>query len=147
MKGIRTALQGYSAASAELGTSKAGNPYLRVRVGVTDASGRNDDENTTEWVSIFLTGEKATIRLAERLPKGAEIYAEGNLKVNRWVTSEGEERTNLTLLAWNVQPLGQVGRSSEWDDKRKPRDGRQEDPKPSGMHPVDKTWNDDDIPL
>jgi len=150
MKGLRVALQGFCAAHTELTTSKAGKPMLRLRIGVADVGGDDD----TEWVTVYLTGDKADKRLADKLPKGAEVYAEGNLKVDRWKTSEGEARTTLTLLAWTVQPIGQIGRreSKGMDDRPSTQEPSQparprEMPIPTGAREHPATWNDDDVPF
>ncbi len=42
--------------------------------------------------------------------KGAEVYAEGRLKLNSWTAQDGTPRSGLNLTAWRLDPVGQIGR-------------------------------------
>jgi single-stranded DNA-binding protein len=49
-----------------------------------------------------------------RLTKGTEVYCEGRLSLGSWAGKDGEVKTGLSLAAWDVTPMGQIG-------KKKPR--------------------------
>lgn len=106
MNGIKAAFTGRLGRDPEIRTTRAGKPWLRCSVAV-------DDEKADEpqWCSVAYFGEDAE-QIHERLSKGAEVYAEGYLKLNRWTTRDGEERSGLNLVAWRLIALGAVG----WKD-------------------------------
>jgi single-stranded DNA-binding protein len=64
------------------------------------------DEVTWVWVAVF--EEKA--RALAGIAKGVEVYGEGRLSLNAWTGRDGAERTGLSVSAWQVMPLGQIGR-------------------------------------
>jgi len=47
---------------------------------------------------------------APRLTKGTQIYCEGRLSLGTWTGRDGEAKSGLNLTAWEVQPMGQIGR-------------------------------------
>jgi single-stranded DNA-binding protein len=64
-------------------------------------------EEATQWVRLVAFGDAA--RPLEGLTKGAKVYAEGRLKLETWV-KDGAERSGLTLVAYRVEVLGQIGK-------------------------------------
>jgi single-stranded DNA-binding protein len=44
-----------------------------------------------------------------RVKKGAAVYVEGRLKLDRWTKADGTPMVGLSLSAWTVQPMGQLG--------------------------------------
>ena len=44
--------------------------------------------------------------------KGAAVYIEGRLTLRPWTDADGKARAGLSLTAWLVQPLGQIGRKA-----------------------------------
>jgi single-stranded DNA-binding protein len=44
------------------------------------------------------------------LAKGAEVYVEGRLSLSTWAGKDGAQRTGLSATAWQLMPLGQIGR-------------------------------------
>jgi hypothetical protein len=42
--------------------------------------------------------------------KGIEVYFEGRLSLGTWTGCDGEAKAGLNLAAWEVQPMGQIGR-------------------------------------
>ena len=48
--------------------------------------------------------------VAPRLTKGTQVYCEGRLSLGTWTGRDGEARAGLNLAAWEVQPMGQIGR-------------------------------------
>ena len=87
------------------GTSGSGKPWLRMSLAV----GNGDN---TAWVSVITSVN--VDELAEQLHKGDKAYAEGHLSFSKWTGRDGVERSGLSLAAWRVEPLGQIG-------KRRPR--------------------------
>jgi single-stranded DNA-binding protein len=43
------------------------------------------------------------------LVNGAEVYVEGRLSLNMWTGKDDQQRTGLSVSAWQVIPLGQIG--------------------------------------
>jgi single-stranded DNA-binding protein len=64
---------------------------------------------TTTWVRIAYFGEDAE-SLVGRLQKGAEVYCEGRLRLDTWTAKDGLKRSGLSVVAWRIVPLGQIGR-------------------------------------
>ena len=115
MNGIQIALIGRLTADAGLLRYTAnGNALLGFSVAVQDT--KRGDEEPTEWVRVTAWGELAET-LADRLSKGTEVYLEGRLRLTEWTGQDGQSRSGLSVSAWKVQPLGQIGR-------RAPRKGR-----------------------
>jgi single-stranded DNA-binding protein len=59
-------------------------------------------------VSIAVFEEKA--RALAGLKNGAEVYVEGRVTMNTWEGKDGQQRAGLSVSAWQVTPLGQIGR-------------------------------------
>jgi single-stranded DNA-binding protein len=48
--------------------------------------------------------------VAATLGKGARLYAEGALHVEKWRDQQtGEPRSDIKIRAWRVEPIGQIG--------------------------------------
>lgn len=107
MRGIEAAFCGFLARNAEARTTKAGNAMAVLNVGVPD--GGEAGAGDVAWLKVLAFNELAE-GPAQALTKGAQIYVEGQLKLERWATKKGQERTGLTVLARLVQPLGQIAR-------------------------------------
>jgi single-stranded DNA-binding protein len=101
-------LQGSRASSAvsirsdvELRRSASGKEWCRLSVDVGEG-------DALTWVSVSVFEEKA--RELAGLAKGAEVYVEGCLSLNAWTGKDGQQRTGLSVTAWQLMPLGQIGR-------------------------------------
>jgi single-stranded DNA-binding protein len=68
-----------------------------------------DDALTTTWVRVAYFGEDAE-SLVGRLQKGVEVYCEGRLRLDTWTPKDGVRRSGLSIVAWQIVPLGQIGR-------------------------------------
>jgi single-strand DNA-binding protein len=84
MKGIVGAFTGKCGQDAELKTSKAGKPWLSFSVAADD----DGEREATTWVRVVVFGEMAT-QLHPALRKGAEVYVEGKLRLERMFHPEG----------------------------------------------------------
>ena len=60
-------------------------------------------------MKVAYFGEDAEL-LVGRLQKGAEMYCEGRLRLDTWTAKDGLKRSGLSVVAWKVVPLGQIGR-------------------------------------
>jgi single-strand DNA-binding protein len=101
MQGIEAAFCGALGRDPELRTSAAGNDWMRLNV----ACGNGD---ATQWVQVSVFGDTAH-ELSDKLHKGAKVYVEGKLTLNSWKTKEGADRTGLSVAAWRVELLSQIG--------------------------------------
>jgi single-stranded DNA-binding protein len=101
----------------ELRRSEGGKDWCRLSVGVGEG-----DEVT--WVSVSVFQERT--RELAGLAKGAEVYVEGRLSLNAWTGKDGQQRTGLSVTAWQMIALGQIGRRKpkvqSRDEYERPRD-------------------------
>jgi len=128
---IECAFIGRLAADPEAKTSAAGNPWVKLRAGVGEGE-------SVQWLKIAAFGDVAR-EAAGTLHKGYRVYVEGKLKLEEWTNSDGQHKAGLSVAAWKVEKLGQIGRkkplpegdhpaplaASEWR-----RDGLADDPPP-----------------
>jgi single-strand DNA-binding protein len=101
---IDVAFHGFLAADADARTSKAGKPWVRLRVGV----GRDD---SLQWVQVSCFGSAA--ERAKSLVKGDKIYVEGTIKLDTWKGSDGIERHTLSVSAFKCEQTHKIGRAKE----------------------------------
>jgi single-stranded DNA-binding protein len=99
MKGIHCALQAGWARTWSFAGRKAGR---------TGAACPRASATAMTWVSVAVFEEKP-LALAG-LMKGAEVYVEGRLSLTTWTGKDATQRTGLLVAAWEVQPMGQIGR-------------------------------------
>lgn len=117
---IEVAFIGRVFSLTQLKTSAAGKTWAAVKVAV----GNGED---VQWLKVAIFGDIAA-RLAPMLQKGDKIYAEGNLKLDRWKNDAGEKRSGLSVAAWRCEKLGQIGRNKP---KSKPRPDSESTPAPT----------------
>jgi single-strand DNA-binding protein len=109
MNGIVSAAQGTLPRDAEMRFTQSGLPMLSFSVAVHDAKRAEGAE--TEWLKVVVWGELAEqLHAGGALVKGTEVYAEGRLKLDQWTAADGQQRSGLSLSAWKVEPMGQIGR-------------------------------------
>jgi single-stranded DNA-binding protein len=99
---IEGALFGTLGKDAEIKTSAAGKPYLRLNI-------RTGDGDAAQWISAMCFDADA-IAQAGRLRKGAAVYIEGTLKLDEWTGQDGAARHGLSLMSWHCR-LSQIGRN------------------------------------
>jgi single stranded DNA-binding protein len=124
MKGLECAYIGVVGKTPELRMSRNEKSYTSFSVGVQtghqDDAGRDD----LQWVRTTCFGEVAE-RIAASVIKGDKVYCEGSLCLERWTTSDGQDRADLNCAAWKVEKLGQIGknkpRKTDWQAPVKPR--------------------------
>jgi single-stranded DNA-binding protein len=105
MNGIEAAFCGrVTSESIELKTSKTTKVWAAFNVAI----GTGDN---VQWARIAVFEDLAE-RLAGELKKGDRIYCEGTLRLESWSDKKtGEPRSGLSVAAWRVEKLGQIGRS------------------------------------
>ena len=108
---IEVALFGTLGRDCERKTSKNGKPYLRLNV----ACGEGD---ATQWVSVTCFDPRA-IENAASFIKGARVYVEGTLSLDKWTGQDGTERHGLSVMSWHTR-LAQIGRAKTKSEKPKP---------------------------
>ena len=99
---IEAAFFGTLTRDAEAKTSSAGKPYLRI-IGL-----RIGDGDKAQWASVTAF-DKDAIATADKFVKGAAVYVEGRLTLDKWKTTGGEDRSGLSVMSWHCR-LAQIGR-------------------------------------
>jgi single-strand DNA-binding protein len=103
---IDCAFYGFLAADAETKVSKAGKPWVRLRVGV----GKDED---LQWISVAVFGLAAEV--AAKLKKGDRCYVEGSIKIDTWTGNDGTERYGLSVASFKVEKTHNIGRNQRSD--------------------------------
>jgi single-strand DNA-binding protein len=132
MSGIEAAFFGALGRDAERRTSaKSGKEFLRLNVRVGDG-------DAAQWVNVTSFDSDA-INVADKFVKGARVYVEGSLKLDKWTGQDGAERHGLSCLSFHTR-LTAIGRNKP---KREPngREAPAGDPRPSD------NFHSDEIPF
>jgi single-strand DNA-binding protein len=106
VNGIHACATGRCVRDAETRFTASGKQMVSVSIAVDDAKRQ---EGETEWLKVVCWGELAE-SMADKLVKGTSAYFEGRLKLNTWTAADGTPRSGLELIAWTIQPMGQLGR-------------------------------------
>jgi len=99
------------------------------------APGAELHEDVGQWVRATCFKEVASAIAAAR--KGDRVYCEGSLTMTQWNDAHGEARHGLSVSAWKVVLLDQIGERRK--QTRKPPDPN--GPKPAGKD-VGRDFND-----
>ena len=97
--GIEAAFLGTLGKDAEPKTSGAGKPYLRANVRVGDGE-------RAQWVNVTAFDADA-IATADKFVKGAAVYIEGRLSLDKWTDHGGASRSGLSCMSWHCR-LAQI---------------------------------------
>lgn len=118
MIGISAAFTGRVGNEPETRYTASGKQLLTFNVAVDQNTAATEERQATEtaWVKITVWEEKA-VEFEGALAKGTPVYCEGRLKLDRWTKQDGAERSGLSLSAWVVQPMGQIGRRAPRRDR------------------------------
>jgi single-strand DNA-binding protein len=100
--GIEAAFFGILTRDAEAKTSNAGKPYLRI-IGLRIGEG-----DKAQWASVTAFDTDA-IATADKFVKGAAVYVEGRLTLDKWKATDGSDRSGLSVMSWHCR-LAQIGR-------------------------------------
>jgi single-strand DNA-binding protein len=105
MRGVECAFFGsVGSENIELKTAKSGNSWASFSVGVTVGT-LDDGKDQVQWLRISCFGETAE-RAAASFKKGDRVYCEGNLKLDHWVDTHGEQKHGLSVAAWKAEKVG-----------------------------------------
>jgi single-stranded DNA-binding protein len=100
---IEAAFFGTLTRDAEAKQSAAGKPYLRI-IGL-----RIGDGDKAQWASVTAF-DKDAIATAGKFAKGAAVYVEGRLTLDKWKATDGSDRSGLSVMSWHCR-LAQIGRN------------------------------------
>jgi single-strand DNA-binding protein len=131
MNGIVACCTGRCVRDAETRFTASGKQMVSVSIAVDDL--KRAEDAAPEWLKVTAWNELAEA-MADKLVKGTALYAEGRLKLNTWTAADGTPRSGLELIAWTVQPMGQIG-------QRKPR---QSAPEPATAGARSGSWFESD---
>jgi len=106
MDGIHVAFIARTGADAEVRWLQNGTALVSISALVQDTKAADGDG---QWVRVGHFGDDAE-QLAANLPKGAEVYVEGRLRLKTWQAASGNQRSGLDVTAWRLEPIGQLGR-------------------------------------
>ena len=98
---IEAAFLGTLGRDAEAKTSNAGKQYLRANVRVGDGE-------RAQWVNVTAFDADA-IATADKFVKGAAVYIEGRLSLDKWTDHGGASRSGFSCMSWHCR-LAQIGR-------------------------------------
>jgi single-strand DNA-binding protein len=121
MNGIHSGFSGRLGADPERRFTKTGKAMLQFSVAVDQNTFEAEDRAAPETMWVRVTAWEPTEELEGKLKKGALVYCEGRLELDRWTAKDGAERSGLSMSAWVVQPMGQIGRKSGMWDGGQPR--------------------------
>ena len=85
--------------NGEVKISGAGKSYLRL------TALRIGDGDKVQWVNTIAFDLDA-IAAAAKFVKGARIYVEGRLTLDKWKAADGSERSGLSCVAWHCRLSG-----------------------------------------
>src|SRR3954453_1803916 len=93
---------GHAGADAKLLTTSSSRQFLKFRLGVSDYSGKDED---TLWLTVLVWDSKQTETLGPLVKKGALLLVTGRLSVRPYVNPEGQEKTEVEVIAQDVQVI------------------------------------------
>jgi single-strand DNA-binding protein len=107
MDGIVVALQGRLGGDPETRFLQNGSEVVQFSIAPHDSKAA---DGAAEWVRVSIFADKLDEHAVAKLSKGAEAYIEGRLQLGRWQGQDGAQRAGLRVNAWQVVPMGQIGR-------------------------------------
>jgi single-stranded DNA-binding protein len=99
---IEAAFFGALGRDAEGKTSKSGKAYVRLNV-------RIDDGDDVQSVNVTSFDPQA-IASVDKLVRGARVYVEGSLKLDKWQAQDGTEGQSLSCMVRRTR-LPTMGRN------------------------------------
>jgi single-stranded DNA-binding protein len=120
--GIECAFPATLTQDAEVKTTSAGRPFLKLSV----VTGKDEKQ---QYLSVLAWRDSFT-ELAPSLVKGARVYCEGRLELRHWNGGSG-----LSVSASLIQPLGLIG-------AKKPKAPRSGKKKADPQAPIEVPFSD-----
>ena len=98
---------GYLGKNAEMRYTPQGTAVLNFSIATTERrkDSRGEFTDITTWFKVSLWGKQAEA-LTEYLTKGRQVYVAGRLRSETYTARDGQQRTNLEVMASDVQILG-----------------------------------------
>ena len=94
---------------AEQKQSKAGKTYLKLSFRMGDGDG-------AERINVISFDQKA-LQDSDKFVRGAAVYVEGKLSINRWKGLDGGDRSAISVMSFHSR-LSQIGSNKTKRDKR-----------------------------
>ena len=109
-------LMGNLTRDPELRYTAGGSPVASLGLAVNRKYRQGDEmKEETCFVDVTVWG-KLGETCAEYLTKGRPVFVEGRLNFRTWETEDGQKRSKLDVVAYNVQFLGR-GKDNEGADR------------------------------
>lgn len=107
-----------------LRVTPTGTPVLNLsvalRVRMKGQDGKWTDE--TEWVDVTMFGTRCEA-LHNILHKGQRVGASGEMRIRRYVNKQGESKSQVELIAHDIEPLERRDQAGEPRTSRPMQDG------------------------
>lgn len=102
-------LAGHLGNDPVLGTTKSGNKWTSISIGVSVKKGKPGDKPTyeTEWYKALLFGDDA-VAATTMLSKGDNVLATGRPNISQYTNREGETQVELSMMANKVLKIAEV---------------------------------------
>lgn len=102
----KVTLIGHLGKDPEVHNSDAGSCIVTLNLATTNSYKNKDGqwEKQTEWHKVTLFKRLAEIA-REYLKKGAKVYIEGRLQTQKYKDKEGNDRTKLAIIGYELQML------------------------------------------
>lgn len=97
-------LTGRIATDPDMRYTPNGTPVVRFRLAVNRPPRSDDQERTTDFLTIVAFGRQAEI-IGQFMDKGALIAVEGRVQARQWETQDGQRREVVEIVAWRVEFL------------------------------------------
>lgn len=128
----------------------SGEQVTSIAVDTTDRwrdKATGDMKEQTEWHRISFFGKLAEIA-GQYLKKGAQVYVEGRIRINRYKDKDGVDRQQVQIVANTLQMLGSRQDMDSQPPSRPARNAYAE-AKQTGNRPAPAPIDDidDDIPF
>jgi single-stranded DNA-binding protein len=102
MSNIECKFTGFCAADADSRISKAGKPWVSLRIGC-------GKDEAVQWLSVACFGK--AVDVAAELKKGDRCLVEGNIKLDSWRGKDGVDRHGLSVACFKIEKSNETGRN------------------------------------
>lgn len=107
----------------ELRYTNSGKAVANFSVAVNSGKG---DNQKVEWVPVVVW-EKTAENCSEYLDTGSPVYVEGRWQTKEWEDREGNKRTRVEVVAFQVLFLGRPDAGAQGGGQRDAEDGAGDD--------------------
>jgi single-stranded DNA-binding protein len=109
---IECKFNGFCAADADSRISKAGKPWVSVRMGC-------GKDGAVQWLSVAVFGKAADA--AAELKKGDRCLVEGTIKLDAWRGKDGIERHGLSVACFKIEKTTETSRNYQQPKRERPQ--------------------------